>query len=207
MSAESSWGVVLTAGDRGFDRVRGCAVEKQEVTNEAGLRQWSRCLGGLWSVVSGGQWSVVNGQRIVPPSAAPSRPVNSGPGGPGFCRCSCLRYVAATQSVAVHTLVPRARWSAWPERLRPCHWRLTMAGFPGMVLIPLGRLQPSPIPLLARGALLFHRAHPPTGGIDGTSKRRTERIKKAQEAGQAQEVAGEVACCSRPRLVGGSQRR
>jgi transposase len=33
-----------------------------------------------------------------------------------------------------------------------------MPGFPGVVLIPLGRLQTSSIPLLARGALSFH--HP-----------------------------------------------
>jgi len=39
-----------------------------------------------------------------------------------------------------------------------CH-----AGFSGMVLIPLGRLQASPKTLLARGALLFHQPHPRTG--------------------------------------------
>ena len=34
-----------------------------------------------------------------------------------------------------------------------------MPGFPGVVLIPLGRLQTLTNPLLARGALLFHHLH------------------------------------------------
>ena len=54
-----------------------------------------------------------------------------------------------------------------------------MPGFPGVVLIPLGRLQTSPIPLLARGALLFHHPHPPTGGIHGRPKRRAEKAKQS----------------------------
>ena len=78
------------------------------------------------------------------------------------------------------------------------------AGFSGVVLIPLGRLQMSPIPLLARGGLLFHRPHPPTGGIHGTPKRRAEKANKAQEASQAQEVAGEIAPRPRPRFVSGA---
>jgi hypothetical protein len=35
-----------------------------------------------------------------------------------------------------------------------------MPGFPGTVLIPLGRLQSLTNPLLARGASLFHHLHP-----------------------------------------------
>ena len=66
-----------------------------------------------------------------------------------------------------------------------------MPGFPGVVLIPLGRLQTSPIPLLARGALLFHHPHPRTGEYHGRPKRRAEKVQaKPQEASQAQEVAG-----------------
>ena len=42
----------------------------------------------------------------------------------------------------------------------------------GMVLIPLGRLQTSPIPLLARVALWFQHPHPRTGDIHGRPKRR-----------------------------------
>ncbi len=49
-----------------------------------------------------------------------------------------------------------------------------MPGFPGVVLIPLGRLQTSPIPLLARGALLPRHLHPRTGDIHGRPKRRAE---------------------------------
>jgi hypothetical protein len=33
-------------------------------------------------------------------------------------------------SAALLTLVLHARTTAWPERLRPCHWRLAMPGFP-----------------------------------------------------------------------------
>ena len=43
-----------------------------------------------------------------------------------------------------------------------------MPGFPGVVLIPLGRLQTSPILLLARGALLFHDQHPAAETGTGT---------------------------------------
>ena len=39
-----------------------------------------------------------------------------------------------------------------------CH-----AGFSGVVLIPLGRLQTFPKTLLVRGALLFHHERPRTG--------------------------------------------
>ena len=55
--------------------------------------------------------------------------------------------------------------------------------FPGVVLIPLGRLSTSPIPLLARGTLWFQHPHPRTGDIHGRPKRR------AQDASPAQEVA------------------
>src|SRR5271157_5888770 len=40
-----------------------------------------------------------------------------------------------------------------------------MPGFPGVVLIPLGRLSTSPIPLLARVALWFHHPHVRAGYI------------------------------------------
>src|SRR5271165_5073301 len=62
-----------------------------------------------------------------------------------------------------------------------------LPGFPGVVLIPLGRLSTSPIPLLARVALWFHHPHLRAGDIHGRPKRR------AQDASPAQEVAREVA--------------
>ena len=40
-----------------------------------------------------------------------------------------------------------------------------LPGFPGVVLIPLGRLSTSPIPLLARVALWFHHPHLRAGYI------------------------------------------
>ena len=49
-----------------------------------------------------------------------------------------------------------------------------MPGFPGVAFIPLGRLQTSPIPLLARGALLPRHLHPRTGDIHGRPKRRAQ---------------------------------
>ena len=52
------------------------------------------------------------------------------------------------------------------------------AGFSGVVLIPLGRLQTSPKPLLARDACWFHHLRPQTGGIHGCSKRRAEKTQK-----------------------------
>jgi hypothetical protein len=52
-------------------------------------------------------------------------------------------------------------------------------------LIPLGRLQTSPVSLLARGALLIDYPRTLTGDINGRPKRRAEKVKKAQEASQA----------------------
>ena len=69
------------------------------------------------------------------------------------------------ESVAVFPLVLLARRVAQSEMLRPCHWRLAMPGFPGEVLIPLGRLQTFPILLLARGPLWFHHPHLRAGHI------------------------------------------
>jgi hypothetical protein len=60
-----------------------------------------------------------------------------------------------------------------------------MPGSPGVVLIPLGRLQTSPVSLLARGALLIDYPRTLTGDIYGRPKRRAEKVKKAQEASQA----------------------
>ena len=96
----------------------------------------------------------------------------------------CL-YVAVWRraSVAVHTLVHLARGGAWPERLRPCHWRLAVPGFPGVVLIPLGRLPTSPIPLLARVALWFHHPHLRAGHIH--ARRLSESIEAVAIARQA----------------------
>jgi transaldolase/fructose-6-phosphate aldolase-like protein len=79
-------------------------------------------------------------KRIVPPSAAPSRPVNFGLGDLVLIVTCLYSVVWWRASVAVFPLVHLARSEAWPERLRPCHWRLAMLGFPGVVLIPLGRL-------------------------------------------------------------------
>src|SRR5271157_4372368 len=80
-------------------------------------------------------------EPIVSPSAAPSRPVNSGLGDLVLIATCLYSGVWCRVSVAVFPLVLLARSEAWPERLRPCHWRLAMPGFPGVVLIPLGRLQ------------------------------------------------------------------
>src|SRR5271157_5668697 len=58
-----------------------------------------------------------------------------------------------------------------------------MPGFPGMVLIPLGRLSTSPIPLLARVALWFQHPHPRTGDIHGRPKRRDRDANPARRFG------------------------
>ena len=50
-----------------------------------------------------------------------------------------------------------------------------LPGFPGVVLIPLGRLSTSPIPLLARVALWFHHPHRRAGCIH--ARRLRESIK------------------------------
>ena len=76
--------------------------------------------------------------------------------------------------MAVFPLVLPARSRAWPERLRPCHWRLAMPGFPGVVLIPLRRLPTSPIPHFARVALWFHYPHLQAGHIH--ARRMSESI-------------------------------
>ena len=88
----------------------------------------------------------------------------------GLVSTSVVLYSAlrCRASVAVHTLVLRARGLAWSERLPPCHWRLAMPGSPGVVLIPLGRLQTFPISLLAHGALLFDHLHPRVGDNNGS---------------------------------------
>src|SRR5271157_4693225 len=86
-------------------------------------------------------------------------------------------------SVAVFPLVLPARRGPWPERLRPCHWRLAMPGFPGVVLIPLGTLPTSPIPLLARVALWFHPPHLRAGHIH--ARRLSESIEAVAIAQQA----------------------
>ncbi len=86
-------------------------------------------------------------------------------------------------SVAVFPLVLRARGGAWPERLRPSHWRLAVPGFPGVVLIPLGRLPTSPIPLLARVALWFHHPHLRAGHVQ--ARRISESIEAVAIARQA----------------------
>ena len=87
-------------------------------------------------------------------------------GGSGFHVGLSFYYpLRCRASVAVFPLVLRARRVAWSERLRPCHWRLAMPGFPGAVLIPLGRLQTFPILLLARGPLWFHHLHLRAGHI------------------------------------------
>ena len=87
-------------------------------------------------------------------------------GGSGFHVGLSFYYpLRCRASVAVFPLVLLARRVAWPERLRPCHWRLAMPGFPGAVLIPLGRLQTFPILLLARGPLWFHHPHLRAGHI------------------------------------------
>ena len=137
---------------------------------------------------------MASGERIVASETyratfgGPSRPVNSGLGDLVLIATCLYSGVWCRVSVAVFPLVLLARSEAWPERLRPCHWRLAMPGFPGVVLIPLGRLQTSPIPLLARGALLFRHPHPRTGDIHGRPKRRAQEANQAQEASQAQEV-------------------
>ena len=59
--------------------------------------------------------------------------------------------------------------------------------FPGLVLIPLGRLQTFPIPLLARVAPLFHHAHSPIGGIHGRPKRRTQKVDETPEIDKTKE--------------------
>src|SRR5271157_1083088 len=128
-------------------------------------------------------------EPIVPPSAAPSRPVNSGLRDLVLIATFLYSAVWCRVSVAVFPLVLLARGGAWPERLRPCHWRLAMPGFPGVVLIPLGRLQTSPIPLLARGALLFQHPHPRTGEIHGRPKRRAQEANHVQDASQAQDAS------------------
>ena len=85
-----------------------------------------------------------------------------------------------------------------------------LPGFPGVVLIPPGRLPTSPIPLLARVALLFQHPHPRTGDIHGRPKRRAQDASPAQQANQAQdaspaqEIAREVASRPRPRFGGGA---
>jgi len=104
-------------------------------------------------------------EPIVPPSAAPSRPVNFGFGDLVLIATCLYSAVWWRMSVAVFPLVLPARRGPWPERLRPCHWRLAMPGFPGVVLIPLGTLPTSPIPLLARVALWFHPPHLRAGHI------------------------------------------
>ena len=87
-------------------------------------------------------------------------------GGSGFHVGLSFYYpLRCRASVAVFPLVLRARRVAWSERFRPCHWRLAMPGFPGAVLIPLGRLQTFPILLLARGPLWFHHLHLRAGHI------------------------------------------
>ena len=87
-------------------------------------------------------------------------------GGSGFHVGLSFYYpLRCRASVAVFPLVLRARRVAWSERLRPCHWRLAMPGFPCAVLIPLGRLQTFPILLLARGPLWFHHLHLRAGHI------------------------------------------
>ena len=120
---------------------------------------------------------------IVPPSAAPSRPVNFGLGDLVLIVTCLYSVVWCRVSVAVFPLVLLARSEAWPERLRPCHWRLAMPGFPGVVLIPLGRLPTSPIPLLARVALWFHHPHLRAGHIH--ARRLSESIEPVAIAGQA----------------------
>ena len=87
-------------------------------------------------------------------------------GGSGFHVGLSFYYpLRCRASVAVFPLVLRAHRVASSERLRPCHWRLAMPGFPGEVLIPLGRLQTFPILLLARGPLWFHHLHLRAGHI------------------------------------------
>ena len=52
-------------------------------------------------------------------------------GGSGFHVGLSFYYpLRCRASVAVFPLVLRARRVAWSERLRPCHWRLAMPGFP-----------------------------------------------------------------------------
>ncbi len=60
--------------------------------------------------------------KVVPPSAAPSRPVNCGSvalAATGVCLYTAL---LRRGSVALYQLVLFARHEAWPERHRPCHW-------------------------------------------------------------------------------------
>ena len=58
-----------------------------------------------------------------------------------------------------------------------------MPGFPGVVLIPLGRLPTSPIPLLARVALWFHHPHLRAGHVH--ARRKSESIEAVAIARQA----------------------
>ena len=140
----------------------------------------------LWSenAAQGGRnrrcWLLAR-QRIEPPSAAPSRPVNSGTGGWVLLLFLSTLIYGERRSVAVHTLVPLV-----PDRQRglrgfdPCRWRLAMPGFPGVVLIPLGRLQIVPdTPLGSRRLVVSVARTPPAGGIHGSPKPRAEKAKES----------------------------
>ena len=64
-----------------------------------------------------------------------------------------------------------------------------MSGLPVVVLIPLGRLQLFPIPLLARGTYLFF-TYPirESESCHGRPIRRTQEADQVQEADQAREA-------------------
>ncbi len=64
-----------------------------------------------------------------------------------------------------------------------------MPGFPGVVLIPLGRLLTSPIPLLARVALWFHHPHLRAGHIQ--ARHISESIDLAGQAQATQPQSGQ----------------
>jgi hypothetical protein len=61
-------------------------------------------------------------KQVVPPLAAPSRPVNCGSGALAATGVCLYTTVLRRGSVALYQLVLFARHEAWPERHRPCHW-------------------------------------------------------------------------------------
>ena len=121
--------------------------------------------GGLRFIAYSHGKSSWGAKLIVPPSAAPSRPVNFGSGDLVLiviCLLHCGLVTRVRGRIPFGASCPKRSLAreASTLSLATC-----LPGFPGVVLIPLGRLSTSPIPLLARVALWFHHPHLRAGYI------------------------------------------